>query len=324
MLDTFADGERATQSPSESLAWFASHASSTLTIANQAMTLTAGTNGSGSSRHAVAHFPAQTIPVGDTLTASFDFTLTNPVTDGVVRFGLFNTNGNAAFAADNSNPGVMYPGYAVFTNIAPSAANPSSWRERSTTSGSLITQTTAYGSALGGAGGPQQTFAAGTLYHAKLSLTRTAADAITLTVEYTGGALSGNTLTRTDTAIVSTFDTIAVCVYGSGGAVGADAITVDNISLVTARPPTTPTIVTQPTTGTVYFGDNLALGVTASGVPDLFTYQWKIGGVDIVGATSPFYSLPNVKSATPPSSPSTTSTRSRPPSRSPRSRSARR
>ena len=298
VLDTFSDGERNTQAPAGSLAWFASHASTTLTVANQAMTLTAGSGGSGSSRHAVAHFAAQTVPVGDTLTASFDFVLTNPVADGVVRFGLFNSNGGALFSADNSNPNVTYPGYAVFTNIAPSAANPTSWRKRATSpAGTLITQTTAYGTALGGAGGPQQAFAAGTTYHAKLTFTRTATDAVSLTVEYTGGALSGNTLTRTDTAIVSTFDTIAACVYGSGGFVGADAITVDNVALVAAKTPTTPTIVTQPSVGTTYFGDTVALGVTASGVPAEFTYQWKLGGVDIAGATSPFLSFPNVKPA---------------------------
>lgn len=298
VLDTFADGERSSQTPSESLAWFASHATGTVTMEGEAIKLTAGSGGSGSSRHVVAHFPAQSIPVGDTLTASVDFTLTNPATDGVIRLGLFNSNGGALYSADNSNPAVTYPGYAVFTNIAPTSANPTSWRKRGTSpAATLITQSGAYGSALGGAGGPQQSFAAGIYYRARLSLTRTATYALSLKIEYTGGALSGYTLTRTDTAIVSTFDTIAVCVYGNGGLVGADAITLDNVSLVAARPPGALAIATQPTVGTVYFGDSLALGVTATGETGIFSYQWKLDGDDIPGATSAFLSLPNVKPA---------------------------
>jgi hypothetical protein len=234
--DGFADLNRSGDALPGSAAWFSSHTSGYLTVPTGTTTMMLATSGT-TSRHAVAHFPARTVGIGESLALDFDFTLMNPRSDGVIRLGLFNRNGNAPFSADDSNPNVTYTGYAIYTNVAPTGANPTSFRRRSdTTAATLITQSGAFGASIA-SGGPQVSFAHGTSYHAKVTIMVTGVDSAALTVTYTGGSLSGYTVSANVSGIVSLYDTIALCAYGSGGVAGVDAITVDNVSLVHTTAP---------------------------------------------------------------------------------------
>ena len=57
-----------------------------------------------------------------------------------------------------------------------------------------------------------------------------------------------------------------------------------------------PTITTQPQATTVIQGNTLNLSVAVSGTAT-FTYQWKLNGVNVNGATSANLSIPNIQAA---------------------------
>ena len=57
----------------------------------------------------------------------------------------------------------------------------------------------------------------------------------------------------------------------------------------------TPVITAQPTSQSVVAGSSVSFSVTATGTAPL-SYQWRKGNQDIVGATSPTYTLSNVQS----------------------------
>ncbi|HTL67012.1 MAG TPA: endo-1,4-beta-xylanase [Lacunisphaera sp.] len=59
---------------------------------------------------------------------------------------------------------------------------------------------------------------------------------------------------------------------------------------------TLPSITTQPSSQTATVGGNLSFSVTATGTAPL-TYQWKLNGADISGATSSSYSISNVQAS---------------------------
>jgi hypothetical protein len=242
--DTFADGERAAQVPPDSLAWFCSSGASNLAVAGGAMTIT--TNGGTAGRHAVAYFPRQTLAVGGKLTYRVAFRLGEPLNDFArgLRFGLFDSTGGDAspadtvlFTGDGQNPVVTYPGYAAMVNVNPSAAGPLELRRRvATPASSLVTATSSYPLALGGPGGTAQALAAGVDYVGMLVLERTAADKLALSLNISGGALVGHSITRTDTAPVVTFDTAMVSIYSAAGVAGAGSLTLDEASLTHAAP----------------------------------------------------------------------------------------
>ncbi len=230
--ETFADGNRTTQNPPVSLSWVTSGGSSNLTAAGGAMTLnTGGTSG----RHAVAHFPPQSLPVGSTVSLDFDFSVAGPVdlTNGF-RFGLFNSDGTPLVVSDGNNPQVTYTGYAAFTNLVPGGPSSTSLRKRDgATPNLLITSASAYSTMSGGGGGPADAFADGALHHATLAIERSGADEVVVSVEYSGGTLSAYQVTRTDpSAIVSVFDAVALCLSSSSGTAAAVTLTVSNVSIV--------------------------------------------------------------------------------------------
>ena len=234
-FDGFDDGERATDGsalPLDTLAWYCSSSGSLLNVASQALKLTPG---SATSRHATAYFPRQLLSEGESLTLSFDFSVTAPanVSSGL-RFGLFDSEGSTNYLnADTDNADVTYTGYAAFTNLAPSSSNPLSLRRRDA-SGSgtaLITQTTDY-SILGSAGGPTTTFSPGVTYHATLSITQSGSSTADIKVLIEGGGLSGYTLSRSDSGTAPQFDNVTLALYASGGVAPATDITVDNVAVV--------------------------------------------------------------------------------------------
>nr|MCU0792385.1 immunoglobulin domain-containing protein [Opitutaceae bacterium] len=244
--DAFADGERATAAPPDSLAWVCSAAASNLVATPGALTLT--TNGGTSGRHAVAYFPRQRLDVGGRLSYRVAFRLGAPVNDFArgVRFGLFDSVSGYAteaqrvvLAADGQNPNLAYPGYAAMFNPAPpSGASPLEIRRRVTdVAAALVTSTSAYPSALGGAGGVRQTLAAGVDYVGTLVLRRVSADAVELSFSLTGGALAGHAITRTDTTPVEAFDTAMISINSSNGTAGAGAFVLTEAELVYTPPP---------------------------------------------------------------------------------------
>src|SRR5213078_4145534 len=55
-----------------------------------------------------------------------------------------------------------------------------------------------------------------------------------------------------------------------------------------------PTIITQPTNTTVYFGQTARLSVSAFG-PGTIMYQWNHFGTNLPGETGPVLTIPNVQ-----------------------------
>ena len=82
-----------------------------------------------------------------------------------------------------------------------------------------------------------------------------------------------------------------VTVTNSAGSATSNAAT-----LTVSATATAPSISTQPTSRTVTAGSTTTFSVVASGTAPL-TYQWKLGGTNISGATSASYTIANVQSA---------------------------
>ncbi|MBX2903562.1 MAG: immunoglobulin domain-containing protein [Chitinophagales bacterium] len=99
-----------------------------------------------------------------------------------------------------------------------------------------------------------------------------------------GGATSANYSTG---ASLSTAGSYTVAVSGTCGAVTSNA------AVVTVND--TITITQQPQGSTVCEGSALSISVSATGAS--LTYQWKLNGIDIPGATSASYSTANALSA---------------------------
>ncbi|MBC8009631.1 MAG: hypothetical protein H7067_06005, partial [Burkholderiales bacterium] len=142
------------------------------------------------------------------------------------------------YTGDGQNPSVTYPGYAAMVNVNPSASGALELRRRVTTAPSaLVTATSAYPAALGGAPSAAQKMTAGIDYVGTLVLERTTADTLALTLSLSGGTLFAHSIARTDTASpVLAFDTAMVSLYSAGGTAGAGALILDEASLAHAVP----------------------------------------------------------------------------------------
>jgi len=283
--DTLADGERAIASLPESAQWFSSSSASTLTVTNETLAFsTLSTAG----RHALAHFPAKTLALGESLELSFDFQTSAGFVDQAsgLRFGLFSTNGAAAVVADGTNNGLTYIGYAVTTNGNPTAGgnNPTVLRKRSSTPNQLLTSTGSYTS-VGNTGGVFAAFVAGVTYRATLTIERLEGDTARLTVRYTGGTLPTYTLTAVDTLpAVTTFDTLAIAIGSSNSVAATTQFAMDNVSVIHIGP-TPAAITTEPSSVTVPHGEAAFFTVGASGSAPL-TYQWHRNGEILQGQTT--------------------------------------
>jgi len=104
----------------------------------------------------------------------------------------------------------------------------------------------------------------------------------------TGGAISGatNSVFSKVNAQTSDSDNYYVIITNLFGNVTSASTS------VTVNPAFAPTIITPPVARTLYPGATLNLSVVASGGG--LKYQWKKGGVDILGATSATYQIPSV------------------------------
>jgi hypothetical protein len=219
--ETWTDGERATQDlPNNSMAWFTSASSSTLTATTGAMTQVTGTSG----RHALGYFTDFGSPVslaiGERITVSFVVVFNRATalgtTDNGFKVGLYDGSTGTRVAIDShggtsaSTTFDNYFGYAAMTNIGLADGNKASIRERtSVINQAFIGSTTPY-TTLGNNGGPAQLFEPGVEYGGLFSIERVDDALLSLTFTMSGGAIADYTITRTDeTPSAIAFDTVA-------------------------------------------------------------------------------------------------------------------
>lgn len=297
--ETFSDGDRSTDAPPNSLAWWTSSSASTLTVNQGRLTQTA-TGG----RHFVAHFPAHTINVGESIEFRFSFSLGSTPVDmiGGLRFGLFHRDSRAAFTADAQNPTtVLYPGYGAFTNLSPTAGSPTSLRRRdSVTNGALLTAMTSYTTTSAiTAGGQLETFGTEPTYRAALFIERLSETSNRVTLVYQGQGLSSLTTTGVDALSPTfSFDTLAIGIGSSNGVPALTALTVDNVIVLhTSGGASTPPLITAPPLATSgALGHSAQLSLSASGAAPL-AYQWYRDGTPLPGQTAATLSFNSLQSS---------------------------
>jgi len=276
VFDSFSDGNRSADTPPESLAWWSSSSTSTLSVNQGTLTQTA-TGG----RHLVAHFPARTLNIGESLEFRFSFSLGSTPVEmiGGLRFGLFHRDSRAAFTADAQNSAtILYPGYGIFTNLQPTTGTPTILRRRdSVTNGALLTAMTSYSTTSAiVSGGPLEVFSTGTTYRAAVFIERLSENSNRVTAVYHGNGLSSFVTSGIDSLSPTlSFDTLAIGIGSSNSVPALTALSLDDVIVLHTVGGTSvpPTITAQPlaTSGTLGHGAQLA--VSASGAAPL-TYQW--------------------------------------------------
>jgi hypothetical protein len=235
--DTFADGERQTQSLPASTSWFQNAPASAvvaqapnLAVRNGALNFVVA----NASRTMWTHFPAVNLKIGEGITLTLEFTSTAPITNGF-RIGLCYTNGAAPRIGDGPGPTGNYQGYGLenlflIKRSGAGADDPDS---------ALLHQLAAWDRVAPGVRGvlgiPLQ---ANVPYTLVLGITRTSSDTLNLTNTVTGGGLtSANTVTIADsTAVFTTFDTLAIGFIGN--TMPGDML-ITRANLVTALTPST-------------------------------------------------------------------------------------
>jgi hypothetical protein len=223
VTETFASGQRTALNTPNGFQWFTSAGGANVTYTdNTSIYQSTGSSG----RHLIGYFTADkspfTLAQGQTLTLSFTITFNRgtALADGGnnFRFGLFDSSAGTRMTADNHGgtndtaptPFDNYKGYAAMFNLGATTGNTVSIRERTDlVNRALISSVNAY-TAVGTSFAPEQAFAPNTTYNGTYSFTRTAQDHLTMSVAFTGGALSGYSFTRVDEAPSTfAFDIIA-------------------------------------------------------------------------------------------------------------------
>ncbi|PAW77488.1 MAG: hypothetical protein B9S32_10850 [Verrucomicrobia bacterium Tous-C9LFEB] len=231
--DSFADGERSTQNLPNSAAWYQLGSATGTVSSTTGYTISPST--AGNAFIAVSYFTPTTVTIGASITLSFS--VTDTITPGAasarqgLRFGLFNSNGvtpgNNSLTGDTTtltnSAFTHYTGYAGFYSLQ-SALDPSgiAISQRDGVSPALTNSLfggTSY-STLGALSGSTAA-ASGTTYNVSLTLQYVSATEMDITL-----IANGNTVTRTTSSILSTFDSIGLFSSGSNGDVTFDNITV--------------------------------------------------------------------------------------------------
>lgn len=226
--DTFADGNRTSQSLPGSAAWYTSAVGSTLAVSSQALVFPGDP---ASAQHIVTYYTtagAQSLGVGDTFTASFNFTpsgVANAVSGW--RIALLDSGGSRV-TADNLTTGNAaynaWTGYALFVNPGGTSAQ---FYKRSGTGTTLLASTTAYAAL--GAPATGVPFAAGKTYTCIITITRTAAG-VDLAASFSGGAIASYNVTVSDNATpFTTFDAFATAINRTGSTPAFSSLTMDNV-----------------------------------------------------------------------------------------------
>jgi hypothetical protein len=237
--ETFADGDRTTQNPPASLAWYAPGAAvSTIGFRGQALVLVANND----DRLIWGYLPAVTLARHESLTLTIDFSFNRvaPASTGAFKVALCSTAGLAPKRADGGPPTGGYQGYATFTNPGDGTGG-TRLRKRSgagsgnntatileLTDGTTEMVWTTFGASRTGLSGILQ---ANTPYRKILRITRTGADTVDVTTSISGGNLAPvNTVSETDAAnIVTVFDTIAI---GAAETVQAGDLSITRVQVV--------------------------------------------------------------------------------------------
>jgi hypothetical protein len=271
--DSFTDGDRSTQTPPSSLAWYVNSTTpSNLSVKNGALDIVVGNN----ARTVWAYFPAVTLNVGDTLTLSVDFGFTVNADSGF-RLALCTTNGTTPLKSDNqAGPTGNYAGYGFFnggnTNKTLLFKRDGVFAPNATSSlldslGSGATSIWSSHVSSAGTGGPST---ANTPYTVVFKVTRTAADTAVITSNVSGAGLTANgNLSMLDSSgIVSTFDTLAIDFITNAFA-GDMTITRAAMSVSS-----TPVFTSQPVSRGVTVGTNALFTAAAIANPPP-SFQWQ-------------------------------------------------
>jgi len=236
--ETFADGERATQNPPNSLQWFSTLTSS-MTVEVGALNLVPT---SSTVRAGVAYFTAPgsgvELGLGEVLTFSLTFTptATSTVTSpNALRFGIFDSNG-VRLTGDSNPADISYLGYAAFVNSLNSATR---LKERIGT-GALITSLAAgvYGSdlAIGSGDGDVLNFVGGSSYTASIIVTRDLEDKWMLGFNLTGPGIGTHFFETEVAGNITRFDTIGM---GINSDISPTAFTDISVSVAPIPEPST-------------------------------------------------------------------------------------
>lgn len=295
--DTFADGISTNQNLPNSLQVLKARSGTVRTDAVGSVEFNMTATGT-SSEAFWAYFTNSgspiTLGVGDSLTYSGTFSLTLPAgTGGDIRFGLFNSNGsrqitdltggqNAAAFGDDVGYACQFYGSGT--------GSPFVLYRRDVVSPTPITNifnsfTSAGFTNLGGTGATaRQTLVAATPYTFSYTVSRTSATTTQITVNVTGGSLSGLNFTTTETSATpyTSFDWFTMRIAGTNF---AQRMTFTRF--LVDYTPAAPVITTHPSplSQTLAAGSNTTYSVAASG--NQLTYQWQKDGLDINGVSNP-------------------------------------
>ncbi|RRJ95643.1 hypothetical protein Ga0100231_016505 [Opitutaceae bacterium TAV4] len=199
--------------------------------------LTLKATGTDSSNHFVTYFSSTNLEVGESLTVNFTYSVSGTTTATQFRFGLFNSGSSGQASRDGhgtsgrslATPNGLSNGFNSYVGYRGSVSSSNlGLTERGTTESStqwphLLT---------GGSPSPWTTISttgstpsslslgSGQDFHVTFTFTRSAADTLSLSLNFTGIDSSGNTFNYTVTgsdsaSIVSTFDTFAFSVNNS-------------------------------------------------------------------------------------------------------------
>lgn len=250
--DTFSDNERATQSLTGSAEWgFApnggTNTNANLSAATGALVYTP--QAAATAQHSTAYFTASGSPaalaVGESITLTFDFTLTalGASTENGLRFGLFNSNGSrygagfSSTAQSFSNLTVFDDSTGFFTtaNVGATTGQSLFGARKGNASGS---NTTPFGgsSTITGAftNSGYLGLVASTAYTASLSITRNTATQAFVSTTINGFTQSGTT--TGETASTLSFDSFTV-LTGSAIVPTGNTFTIDNVNVTVVPEP---------------------------------------------------------------------------------------
>jgi TonB family protein len=239
--ETWADGTRTNQNPPNSLAWFSSSASSSVSTSAGSITLSTG---GSSARHLLAYFPKQKLNAGDILTLTFQCSLAGPFqlignsSPMSLKVGLLDSNGSYLYDGDNeqsTNP-VSYVGYAVGTSFGLPDENSSSSlsiRKRNNVTGNLITSNAGIFFPLSGHAPEKQSWQPDTTYTGTISVEIVSSTEARVSASYSGAGLNDYSITVVDQSdsMVSSFDCLAFALPSAGGQTAARALTLTNVKL---------------------------------------------------------------------------------------------
>lgn len=248
--DAFNDNDRTTQNLPSSAAWYG-NTTTALSLSSKSLALSPGSSALAYLR---TNGSPQTLGVGESMQTTFSLVATGsafPTGNDFFRVALLNSSGTATdhnatatgsrISADGYNTGTTAfnnnAGYMMSTAINPSVANTMRARSRKFNATSGLMGTGSYDQIGTTGGGGAYGFIPNNTYTGALSVTRTDATTVSVTLKFLGtfAAGTGNTWSYTEThssTATWTFDALAFYVSsgGSFASLKLDNITVDYVS----------------------------------------------------------------------------------------------